>query len=155
MYRDPYQWATIRHRALVDGISRKQIARDTRISRNTIRKILKYACPKVYGPRSPRYPVLGRYIATIHRLLEPNASLAGSSLSAMEIYRRLKIDEGYQGSYSAIKIYVRQRRFPNSNPSFEVFSNIYDSIVSLDKPDAIKFMQGYFNNPTQPCIETL
>ncbi len=142
MHRDPAQWATIRRRVLVEGASKRQIARDTRISRNTIRKILKYAHPKTYGPRSPRYPVLGRHIATINRLIESNVSLAPRSrLSAMEIYRHLKTKEAYQGSYSAIKIYVRQRCFPSHNPSVELLSSVYDCIISLDKSDAIKYMQ--------------
>ena len=42
MYRDVVQWSKIRHRILVKGASRRQVARETGISTNTIDKD---ACP--------------------------------------------------------------------------------------------------------------
>jgi DNA-binding CsgD family transcriptional regulator len=42
MYRDVVQWSKIRHRILVKGDSRRQVARETGISTNTIDKD---ACP--------------------------------------------------------------------------------------------------------------
>jgi hypothetical protein len=39
MYRDVVQWSKIRHRILVKGDSRRQVARETGISTNTIDKM--------------------------------------------------------------------------------------------------------------------
>jgi hypothetical protein len=35
VYSDPEQWARIRYRVLVEGASRRQVARETGVSRNT------------------------------------------------------------------------------------------------------------------------
>ena len=59
MYRDAVQWSKIRHRILVKGDSRRQVARETGISTNTIDKMLAHRHPQPYGPRSHRYPRLG------------------------------------------------------------------------------------------------
>ncbi len=40
MYRDQMQWITIRHRVLVENVSRSQVARETGIDRKTIWKMI-------------------------------------------------------------------------------------------------------------------
>jgi transposase len=52
MYRDVVQWSKIRHRILVKGDSRRQVARETGISTNTIDKMLAHRHPLPYRPRS-------------------------------------------------------------------------------------------------------
>jgi hypothetical protein len=64
MYRDVVQWSKIRHRILVKGDSRRQVARETGISTNTIDKMLAHRHPQPYGPRSHRYPRLGPHMAS-------------------------------------------------------------------------------------------
>jgi hypothetical protein len=56
MYRDLTLWKKIQHRILVDGISIKQVAKATGISRPTIRKMLDNPSPKSYSARSRRIP---------------------------------------------------------------------------------------------------
>ena len=73
MYRDVVQWSKIRHRILVQGDSRGQVARETGISTNTIDKMLAHGHPQPYGPRSHRYPRLGPHVASIRRMLQKNA----------------------------------------------------------------------------------
>ena len=75
MYRDAAQWAKIRHRILVEGVSRRQVVRETGISRKTIRKMLAHPHPPPYGSGSRRYPKLGPHIASIRRMLQENATL--------------------------------------------------------------------------------
>src|SRR3954449_304164 len=108
MYRDVAQWLTIRHRVLVGGIPQLQIARETGISPKTIRKMLAHPHPLPYGPRSRRYPKLGPHTASIRRMLRENATLPPTArLSVQAMYERLRDEEGFCGSYGAVKDYVR------------------------------------------------
>lgn len=75
MYRDVAQWSNVRHRILQHGISIRQVARETGISRDTVRKMLDHPLPKPYKPRSRRYPKLGPHMASIQRMLWENATL--------------------------------------------------------------------------------
>ena len=52
MYRDVVQWTGIRRRILQEGSSIRQVVRETGLSRNMVRKMLKHPLPKLYGPRS-------------------------------------------------------------------------------------------------------
>lgn len=107
MYRDVAQWLKVRHRAQVDGISHRQIARETGISPKTIRKMLAHPHPRPYGPRSPRYPKLGPHTASIQRMLHENATLPPAArLSVQAIYERIRDQEGFRGSYGAVKDYA-------------------------------------------------
>src|ERR1700684_1092666 len=47
------------------GYSRRQVARVTSLSRNTIRKMLLNRLPQRYKPRTPRHPALQQYTATL------------------------------------------------------------------------------------------
>jgi transposase len=49
MYRDRVQWTKVRRRILVQGIPIRQVARETGISRKTVRKMLIYPLPKPHG----------------------------------------------------------------------------------------------------------
>src|SRR3954447_15343141 len=97
MYRDVAQWAKIRHRILVEGVSRRQVVRETGISRKTIRKMLAHPHPQPYGPRSRRYPKLGPHTASVRRMVRENATLppAGRlSVQAMYEHIRDQVDSG-------------------------------------------------------------
>ena len=108
MYRDVAQWANIRRRILVEGVSQRQAARETGISPKTIRKMLAHPHPQPYGSRSRRYPKLGPHTASIRRMLQENATLPPSArLSVMAMYERIRDQEGFRGSYGAVKDYVR------------------------------------------------
>src|SRR4051794_29442885 len=72
MYRDVAQWTGIRRRILREGVSIRQVGRETGISCETICKMLKHPVPKPYGPRDRRYPKLGPHTVTVQRLLREN-----------------------------------------------------------------------------------
>ena len=74
MYCDVGQWRHIRRRILEKGTPKKQIARETGVSRRTINKMLTHEHPPGYGPRPLRYPKLEPYIQTIDRLLHDTIS---------------------------------------------------------------------------------
>src|SRR3954453_11699863 len=137
MYRDVAQWAQIRRRILVEGVSRQQVARETGIDRKTIRKMLVHPHPQPYGPRSRRYPKLGPHTASIHRMLRENATLPPAArLSVQAMYERIRDKEDFCGSYGAVKDYVR----PISSDDGCIWEYAYDLLVSLDKKRAIDFL---------------
>jgi transposase len=137
MYRDVAQWLTIRHRVLVAGIPQKQIARETGISPKTIRKMLTHPHPQPYRPRSHRYPKLGPHTASIRRMLQENTTLPPTArLSVQAMYERIRDQEGFGGSYGAVKDYVR----PIPRDQICIWEYAYDLLVSLDKKRAIDFL---------------
>jgi transposase len=137
MYRDVAQWAKIRHRILVEGVSQRQVVRETGISRVTIRKMLAHSHPQSYGPRSRRYPKLGPHTASVRRMLRENATLPPAArLSVRAMYERIRDQEGFRGSYGAVKDYVR----PLPSDDGCIWEYAYDLLVSLDKKRAIDFL---------------
>src|SRR3954451_18995530 len=137
MYRDIAQWAKIRHRILVKGVSRRQVVRETGISRKTIRKMLAHPHPQPYGPRSRRYPKLGLHTASIRRMLRENATLPPAArLSVRAMYERIRDQDGFRGSYGAVKDYVR----PIARDEGCIWEYVYDLLVSLDKKRAVDFL---------------
>ena len=79
MYRDVAQWSSIRDQVLRKGVSIRQVVRETGISRKTVRKMLDHPLPQPYGPRSGRYPKLGRHTSSVQRMLQENATLPPSA----------------------------------------------------------------------------
>ena len=137
MYRDVVQWSKIRHRILVKGDSRRQVARETGISTNTIDKMLAHRHPQPYGPRSHRYPRLGPHVASIRRMLEKNAGLPPSArLSVKDIYERVRDEEGFLGGYSTVSDYVR----PAASDEECIWEQPYDLLISLEKKRVLDFL---------------
>ena len=62
MYREVAQWRHVRRCIQEEETPKRQVARDTGISRRTINKMLMHENPPGYGPRPPRLPE----IRTIH-----------------------------------------------------------------------------------------
>jgi DNA-binding XRE family transcriptional regulator len=85
MYREIVQWRQIRRRVREDGAPKKQVARETGISRQTINRILTHEGPPGYGPRPRYYPKLGPYIPEIERLLTEAASETPASSTGLSV----------------------------------------------------------------------
>ena len=137
MYRDVAQWSSIRNQILRKGISIRQVARDTGIHPETVRKMLDHPLPQPYGPRSRRYPKLGPHTASVRRMLQENATLPPSAcLSVKAIYERIRDEEDFRGSYGSVKDYVRQIAPDNGC----IWEYTYDLLTSLEKKRAIDFL---------------
>ena len=98
----------IRRERLVKGKSIKEIARDLKISRNTVRKVLRsgetsFSYEREVQPR----PKLGRWKVEIDRLLTTNVeSTARERLTLIRIFEELR-SLGYDGGYDAVRRYAR------------------------------------------------
>jgi transposase len=98
----------IRREHLVKGKSIKEIARDLKISRNTVRKILRsgetsFSYEREVQPR----PRLGRWKADLDRLLTANAGTSSRErLTLIRLFEELRA-LGYEGGYDAVRRYAR------------------------------------------------
>jgi transposase len=98
----------VRREHLVKGKSIKEIARDLKISRNTVRKILRsgetsFSYEREVQPR----PRLGRWKADLDRLLTANAGTsARERLTLIRLFEELRA-LGYDGGYDAVRRYAR------------------------------------------------
>src|SRR5208283_1554385 len=99
----------IRRERLIKGKSIKEIARDLKISRNTVRKVLRsgetaFSYEREVQPR----PKLGRWKAEIDWLLTSNAdSAARERLTLIRMFEELRA-LGYEGGYDAVRRYARR-----------------------------------------------
>jgi transposase len=98
----------IRREHLVKGKSIKEIARDLRISRNTVRRILRsgetsFSYEREVQPR----PRLGRWKADLDRMLTANAgNSTRERLTLIRLFEELRA-LGYEGGYDAVRRYAR------------------------------------------------
>ena len=137
MYRDLVQWSGIRRLILREGVSIRQVVRETGISCETVRKMLKHPLPKPYGPRNRRYTRLGPHTASVQRMLRENATLPPSArLSVKAIYQRIRDEEGFSGSYGSVKDYAR----PITRDNGCIWEYAHNLLVSLEKKHAIDFL---------------
>jgi transposase len=97
----------IRREHFVQGKSIKEIARDLRLSRNTVRKVLRseetsFSYERQVQPR----PKLGRWKEDLDRLLAANAEAsARERLTLIRIFEELHA-LGYGGGYDAVRRYA-------------------------------------------------
>src|SRR6187399_2939736 len=99
----------IRREHLVKGKSIRGIARDMRLSRNTVRRILRSDETSASYQREvqPR-PRLGRWKTELDRLLTSNAtSAARERLTLIRLFEELR-GLGYAGGYDAVRRYARR-----------------------------------------------
>jgi transposase len=98
----------IRREHFVQGKSIKEIARDLRLSRNTVRKVLRstetsFSYEREVQPR----PKLGRWREDLDRLLAANAAAsARERLTLIRLFEELRAI-GYGGGYDAVRRYAR------------------------------------------------
>jgi len=76
VYADMEQWSEIRRRVLVEGVSRRQIQRETGMHWRTLQKVLQHS--QLLGYRQQRQrskPKLGDYVGRIEQILKEDQSL--------------------------------------------------------------------------------
>ena len=112
MYTDMEQWATIRRRVLVEGVSKRQILRETGMHHRTLEKILSYSSPPGYRQEGARpKPKIGPFVARIEQILEEDRRVHRKQRhTAKRIFERLRDEESYSGGYTQVKVAVRTLR---------------------------------------------
>jgi transposase len=99
----------IRREHFIKGKTIREIARDLKVSRNTVRKVLRSGETAFEYERNvqPR-PKLGRWTVEVDELLTSNASKsARERLTLIRIFEQLR-ERGYEGGYDAVRRYARR-----------------------------------------------
>ena len=108
--------ARIRRAHLGKGVPIKQIARERRLSRNTVRKVVRSDETSFrYERRVQPLPKLGPWVEELERRLEANeGEKKRDRLSLLRIFEALA-ERGYRGGYDAVRRYAMgwRRRRPN------------------------------------------
>ena len=109
MYRNMEQWSEIRRRVLVDGVSRRQILRETGMHWLTLKKVLEHSQPPGYRQQTPRpRKKLGAYVERIQQILKEDQALPRKQRhTAKRIWERLR-EDGFTGGYTVVKDAVRE-----------------------------------------------
>src|ERR1041384_5409907 len=99
----------IRREHFLKGKTIKEIARDLKVSRNTVRKVLRSGETSFEYEREvqPR-PKLGRWTSDLDELLAGNAAKSvREQLTLIRIFEELR-GRGYDGGYDAVRRYARR-----------------------------------------------
>ena len=109
MYRNMDKWIEIRQRVLREGVSKRQILRETGMHWRTLEKILHNSSPPGYCRSKPAVKTkIGPYLDRIKCILEDDKQvLRKQRHTAKRIWERLQC-EGFDGGYTAVKDAVRQ-----------------------------------------------
>ena len=102
----------VRRACMVDGMSIRQASRVFGLHRDTVRKMLKYAAPPGYQRRRPPgRPDIGPYTGVIDQILQDDLNVPRKQRhTAKRVYERLRDEHGFEGKYTIVKDYVRERR---------------------------------------------
>src|ERR1017187_10183322 len=109
MYRIMEDWAEIRKKMLVDGVSRREILRQTGMHRKTLKKILEHSSPPGYRQQKPRpKQKLGAFLERIKQILKEDQAMPRKQRhTAKRIWERLR-EDGFTGGYTVVKDSVRE-----------------------------------------------
>lgn len=102
----------IRRKVLIDGMSRRAVARELGHSRKTIDKALASAAPLGYQLSQPRsQPVLSPWRSVIDAWLDEDRRRPRKQRhTAQRVFERLRDEHQYNGSSSTVRRYVARRR---------------------------------------------
>jgi transposase len=103
------QWLEIRRRVLVEGVSKRQILRETGLHWETLEKMLSHSQPPGYRRTAPvAKPKIGPFLGRVAQLLEANRELPRNQrYNAKTIWLELQKD-GFRGGYTIVKDAVRE-----------------------------------------------
>ena len=102
----------VRRAVMVEGMSIREASRVFGLHRDTVRKMLAYSAPPGYRRRTtPRRPKLEPFTGVIDRILEDDHKVPRKQRhTAKRIFERLRDEYGFDGQYTIVKDYVRERR---------------------------------------------
>jgi transposase len=102
-------YGRVRRAVRVDGRSQRAVAKEFGLSRDTVRKMLRYAVPPGYQRQQPiKRPKLGPWQGVIDAILEDDKQRpAKQRHTAKRIFDRLREEHQFTGGYTIVKDYVR------------------------------------------------
>jgi transposase len=105
-------YARVRRAVLVEGKSRRAVAREYGLARKTVSKMLEYSLPPGYRRQKPvRRPRLAAWQGVIDAILQEDKQRPKKQRhTAKRIFERLKAEHAYPGGYTIVKDYVRESR---------------------------------------------
>jgi len=108
VYTDMENWAEIRRRVLVDGLSKRAACRQYDIHWDTLAKILNHPEPPPFRRAAPRpRPKLDPFLPVIHQILEDDRKAPKKQRhTANRIFQRLRDEYGYEGGKTVVKAAV-------------------------------------------------
>jgi len=108
VYKDMEQWLQIRQRVLREGVSKRQILKETGMHWTTLEKILNNSSPPGYQrSKPPKKTKIGPYLNRIREILEQDKTVPKKQRhTAHRIWQRLQA-EGCEGGYTIVKEAVR------------------------------------------------
>ena len=129
MYRDVVQWVEVRRRVLKDGVSQRQVCRDTGIDSKPSGRYWLILFRSHMGREVNEIRSLDRMrppstVARTERDLPPSARL-----SIRAIYERIRDSEGFRGGYSTVTDFLRMA--PRGD--YSSWEWAYDVLMSLEK----------------------
>jgi transposase len=141
VFTDMENWAEIRRRVLVDGLSKRAACRGYAIHWDTLQKILGHPEPPGYRRTAPRpRPKLDPFLGVIHQILEDDRKAPKEQRhTARRIFERLRDEHGYQGGLSIVKEAVAAWRarsaevfVPLAHPPGEAQVDFGEAEITLD-----------------------
>ena len=133
-------YGRIRRAVLVDGRSQRAVAREFGISRDSVRKMLRFSVPPGYQRQQPiKRPRLDPWLGVIDAILaEDKARPVKQRHTAKRIFERLKEEHGFCGGYSTVKNYVRGEQLrsremfvPLAHPPGEAQADFGEALVVI------------------------
>jgi transposase len=105
-------YARVRRAVVVEKMSEREAARQFGVSRETVRKMLRFSVPPGYRRQQPaRRPKLGPWAGVIDQILEDDKTRHKKQRhTAKRIFERLRAEHDYSGGYTIVKDYVRLRK---------------------------------------------
>ncbi len=140
MYTDMEQWAKIRRRVLVDGISKRQIIRETGMHWQTLEKILSHSSPPGYRRKKACKSKLDAHIDWVRSVLESDKNQPKKQRhTSKRIYDRLKAERDFTGGYTIVKDLILNLKrtskevfMPLDHPPGEAQVDYFQALAKID-----------------------
>ncbi len=102
-------YGRVRRAVLVEGRSQRAVALEFGVSRDSVRKMLRYSVPPGYQRQQPvKRPRLGPWLGVIDAILEDDRQRSAKQRHTVKrIFDRLGEEHGFKGGYTIVKDYVR------------------------------------------------
>jgi transposase len=108
MYAMMEEWLQIRERVLREGVSKRQILRETGMHWTTLERILSHPIPPGYCRKQPISNKIDPYLERIRKILEQDRSMPKKQRHTAKRIWELLQDDGFDGGYTIVKDAVRQ-----------------------------------------------